>query len=81
MSLYPNPFSTSTTIEYELTRPGTMRITIYNQHVRQVEVIEQSQPQGLNKIMWAPGKLPGGIYYFRLQAGKQAASGKMVLMR
>ena len=81
ISLYPNPFTTSTTIEYELTRPGTMRITIYNQLGRQVEVIEKSQAQGLNKIMWAPEKLPDGIYYFRLQAGKQAASGKMVLMR
>jgi hypothetical protein len=77
----PNPFSTSTTIEYELPAPGTVRITIYSQMGGQVEVIEQSGAQGLNKTVWAPKNLPDGIYYLRLQAGEQIASGKMVLMR
>lgn len=77
----PNPFSTSTTIEYELSQPGTVRITIYNKLGGQVEVIEQIQGKGLNKIGWAPKNLPNGIYYFRLQAGEHMATGKMMLMR
>jgi len=81
LNTHPNPFSTSTTIEFELSQPGTVRITIYNQFGAQVEVIEQRQAQGLNQAVWTPGHLPNGIYYFRLQAGEKLASGKMMLMR
>lgn len=81
LKIHPNPFSTSTTIEYKINQPGIIRISIYNQLGRQVEVMEQRLAQGLNKLIWAPVNLPPGIYYFRLQAGEQAASGKMVLMR
>jgi len=76
----PNPFSTSTTIECELNLPGTVRIIIYNQFGAQMEFIEQNQQQDLNKIIWTPNNLPNGIYYFRLQAGEQVATGKMVLI-
>ena len=80
--LYPNPFSTSTTIEYELSQSGTVRMTIYNQLGVQVDSIEQSQSQGLNKIIWfAKNDLSNGIYYYKLQVGEQVATGKMVLMR
>ena len=80
--LYPNPFSTSTTIEYELSQSGTVRLTIYNQLGGQVDSIEQSQSQGLNKIIWfAKNNLSNGIYYYKLQVGEQVAIGKMVLMR
>lgn len=80
--IYPNPFSTSTTIEYELNQSGTLRMTIYNQLGVQVDSIEQRQSQGLNKIIWfAKNNLSNGIYFFKLQVGVQVATGKMVLMR
>jgi len=77
---YPNPFNTSTTIEYELKQPETIRVTFYNQFGKQMEVIEESQSQGLNKVVWIPGTLSDGIYYYRLKAGEQVASGKLVKM-
>jgi len=43
---YPNPFTTSTTIEYELTEPSTVQLTIYDYLGKQVEVIETKQAQG-----------------------------------
>lgn len=78
--IYPNPMSTSTTIEYELTHPQTVTINFYNQFGKQVDRIEQKQSAGQQQVIWAP-ELPVGIYYFRLKAGDQVASGKMVLMR
>jgi len=78
---YPNPFSTSTTITYELQQPATIQITIYNHLGKQIEVIEKNQPQGLQKVVWNPRNLPNGVYYIRLQAGEQVASGKMVVLR
>jgi len=88
---YPNPFTTSTTIEYELNHPETVRIIFYNQFGKQVDVIEESQQKGLNKVIWTPDNLPDGIYYFRistgriatsrLQADEKVATGKLMLMR
>jgi hypothetical protein len=81
ISVHPNPFTTSATIEYELIHPQSVSITFYNQFGRQVDVIEERQHKGLNRVTWTPENLADGIYYFRLQAGSQLASGKMVLMR
>ena len=78
---YPNPFTTSTTIEYELQQPTTVQITIYNHLGKQVEFIQQKQTQGMQQVVWNAENKPAGIYNFRLQAGMQVASGKMVLMR
>jgi hypothetical protein len=78
---YPNPFSTSLTIEYELKKPEMVRTTFYNQIGKQVDVIEGNQTQGLNKTVWTPKNLPNGIYYFKFQADELVVTGKMVLMR
>jgi len=79
--LSPNPFSTSTTLEYNLNTPQTVTINFYNQFGKLVDRIEQKQPAGKQQVVWTPD-LPGGIYYFRLEAaGRQISSGKVVLVR
>ncbi len=82
----PNPFTSSTTIQYELNQPETVTITFYNQFGKLVDMIEVKQRQGLNTVVWTPENFPDGIYYFRiatcrLKAGEQIASGKVVLVR
>lgn len=82
---YPNPFTTSTTIEYTLNLTQSVIITFYNQFGKVVDRTEQKQSAGKQQVVWSPD-LPGGIYYFciaagRLNAGKQIASGKVVLVR
>lgn len=81
VTVNPNPFSASVTFEYELKQPGMVSIEIYNQFGKMVDVIEQTKQQGINKVIWSSGNLPGGIYYFRLHAEEQMASGKMILLR
>ena len=80
LSNYPNPFSTATTISYTLQQPATVHISIYNQLGRQVDMIKQRQSQGKQWIVWTPENLSAGIYYFRLQAGEQTATGKLMLL-
>ncbi len=81
IKLYPNPFFASTTFEFELSCPETTRIEFYDHLGRQVDVIVQHQPQGLNRIVWTPENLSDGIYYFRFQAGDHMSSGKLILVR
>lgn len=81
LSVYPNPFSNTTTFEYELKQASMVQIIIFNHFGEQVDLIKVKQAQGLNKVVWTPKNKPDGVYYFRLQAGDQEASGKVVLMK
>jgi hypothetical protein len=80
LTITPNPFSTSTTIEYTLNQPQTATITFFNQFGKIVDRIEQKQSAGKQQVVWSP-ELPGGVYYFRLEAEDQMASGKVVQVR
>ena len=81
VTLYPNPLTTSTTITYNLQQPSTVQISIFNHLGKQVELIQQTQSQGKQQVSWDASGLPSGVYYFRMQAGEQVASGKMVVVR
>ncbi len=80
-NLYPNPFNTSTSIEYELTQPEKVILTIYNQMGKQVYQQQESQSQGKQQIIWNAEGFADGIYYYRLQVGDEVANGKMVKVR
>ncbi len=81
ISIYPNPFSHTTTIEYELKQPEKVSLTIYDYLGKQIEVIHEKQSQGMQKVIWIAEGLPDGIYYYRIQLGNQVANGKMVKVR
>lgn len=81
LSLYPNPFSTTTTIEYELQNSELVIIAIYNNLGKQVEIIKEKQSSGKQHIVWNAEGLPSGVYYCRIQYDDQVASGKIVLAR
>ncbi|MEL6820713.1 MAG: FlgD immunoglobulin-like domain containing protein, partial [Calditrichota bacterium] len=84
---YPNPFNPSTTIRYELNRSSLVTLTIYNARGAEIRTItSNSQPAGINEIRWnaksnAGNSVASGVYYYRLKAGKEARSGKMILLR
>jgi len=77
----PNPFTTTTTIEYQLDQPTEITITIFNHLGKQVELIRQYQQQGKQQVVWNAVGLPAGMYFFTLKAGEQVAIGKIVLVR
>ena len=81
IAFYPNPFSTSTTLSYELQQPERVTLTIYNQMGKQVYQTQEHQLQGKRQLIWNSSGFTDGIYYFRLQAGVEIANGKMVKVR
>jgi len=78
---FPNPFTTSTTFSYTLLKTYTAVIKIFNSQGQQVEEIVQEQPNGPHEVRWNAEGLPAGMYYFRIQAGEQIGTGKLVFMR
>lgn len=84
---YPNPFATSTTIEYELARESPVVVTIYNALGQLVARMESPlQLAGRQRITWngldsSGRKVASGIYFYRLQAGQLSQTRKMVILR
>ncbi len=81
LSIHPNPFFSATTISYTLHQSSTVQISIFNHLGKQVESIQQNQSSGAQQITWDASGLPSGVYYFRMQASEQMATGKLLLIK
>lgn len=81
---YPNPFSTSTVIPYNIHKPSNIEVTIYDilgREVRKFNVGQQST--GLHNVLWNGRnnfgqKVASGIYFYRLSANGESQVKKMV---
>jgi hypothetical protein len=76
---YPNPFTASTTIEYELTEPSNVQLTIYNTiGVVVYEVEDRLMPVGKHTFTWSTESLPEGLYYGVLRSEEGVSVVKMI---
>ncbi len=80
---YPNPFSNGTTIRYALTRAADVRLAVYDVLGRQVAVlVDGRQAPGWKSVHYeAATRLPSGLYFYRLRAGENVSTRKMVRVR
>jgi Subtilase family/Secretion system C-terminal sorting domain len=68
LKVYPNPFETDVTIEYELDKIQPIEITIYNSLGQKVLQHKMEGQTGLNQWIWQPDFLqPIGFYYVELR--------------
>jgi hypothetical protein len=79
---YPNPFSSFTTFEYTLDEFSTVTLKVFNQTGQLVdELVNENQASGNHKVQWDAEGIPAGAYYYSLTTGKQAFSGKVIIVR
>ena len=84
---YPNPFNPTTAISYQLTTTNYVSLAIFDQLGREVKtLVSQSQSPGQYSVNW-DGKnqigkdVSSGVYFYKLQAGNNIQSKKMILMK
>ncbi len=83
----PNPFNPSTTISYYLPERMQVRLDVYDVSGRLVaRLADGEQERGDKVVQWDGRGMRGerassGVYYYRLQAGKEVISRTMVLLR
>jgi hypothetical protein len=83
----PNPFNPSTTISYHLPASMRVRLDVYDVSGRLVaRLVDEEQERGDKAVQWNGRNTRGervssGVYYYRLQAGKELISRTMVLLR
>ena len=84
---FPNPFNPSTTIEFSVPVRGAVQLTIYNLVGQQVRKLNSTVlDAGNHSIRWdgrddGGSELATGAYLYRLEAGEQVSSRKLLLLR
>jgi photosystem II stability/assembly factor-like uncharacterized protein len=84
---YPNPFNPTTIIRYDLPGTGRVVLTIYNMKGQKVKtLVNKIQTPGKKVVAWDGrddfGNLVStGIYIYRLQAGIQIKTKKMLFLK
>ena len=79
---YPNPFNPATSIAFTLKAPGHVRLTVFDTLGRAVAtVLDGVRPAGTHEVGFDASSLPSGLYLYRMEAGGQAVSRSMTLIK
>lgn len=79
---YPNPFNPKTTISYSLPQHSFVTLRVYDILGKEVAIlINGEQSAGNYSIDFSGNNLTSGTYIYRLNAGGQIATKKMILMK
>lgn len=84
---YPNPFNPNTTIRFSLLKAEQAKLVIYNMAGEVVKTLANGpMATGNHEVKWdatdnSGNRVSAGVYLYRLQAGNQVASRKMILLK
>lgn len=84
---YPNPFISSTKVEYELPKATNVSITIYNLSGQEVAtLVNENKNAGHHTASWdgkdnSGKKVHAGIYFYRMETDKFKATRKLTILR
>jgi hypothetical protein len=79
---YPNPFNASTTIRFSLSRRSEVVINIYDVLGRCVTTLRPGVlPAGEHQALWQADAFASGVYFYRLRAGANVDTRKMILLK
>ncbi len=87
MQNYPNPFNPETSLEFALPRNAHVTLTVYNTLGQVVVTLVDSElPAGNHEVQWRGDDQQGravasGVYFYRLQAGAETMTRKMMLLK
>ncbi len=79
---YPNPFNSSTTIEYSLPEAGEVTVEIFDLLGRRVEtLIDEKQDAGAYRVTWDAEDRSSGVYFYKIASGEFSDTRRMVLLK
>jgi hypothetical protein len=84
--LRPNPFRTSTLVQFDLPSPGRVSVEVYDVAGRRVRTLASGwREAGWNSVLWSAatseGVTPTGVYFVRLQTADRVETRKAIIAR
>ncbi len=84
---YPNPFNPSTTIRYEIPKATQVTITVFNLLGERINtLVDEEKQAGRYSVLWngrneIGGKVPSGLYFYRLESDRFSRTFKMLMTK
>ncbi len=79
---YPNPFADQTTITYDVPEAVRVRVTVYDALGRELRtLVDADAAPGRHAATFDAAALPGGMYFYVLEAGAFRDTGTVVVVR
>ena len=79
---FPNPFNPSTTFSFDLYSKSFVTLLVYDALGRKIAtLVSEELSPGTYVRQWSGESLSSGIYFYRLQAGLNTETKKLVLLR
>jgi hypothetical protein len=79
---YPNPFNSSTTIDYHIPEPSQVSLKIYNALGSLIATLKEDYQQSGNyRLTWNADTESSGVYYLQLNVNGNLLTKKMVLLK
>nr|NQU90355.1 T9SS type A sorting domain-containing protein [Bacteroidota bacterium] len=79
---YPNPFSHSTIIRFDLPEVAKVKIEIFNHFGQKIEtLLDKPMPAGLHEVDFSAGNLPGGVYLYKIIANSNEESFELIQVK
>ncbi len=79
---YPNPFNPSTNISFELPQSELVQLKVYNMLGQEVaNLVDGRMNSGNHTVNFDASQLSSGVYIYRLVAGNQSITKKMMLIK
>ncbi len=79
---YPNPFNPTTTIEYQIAKPGRVELSVYDMLGRKVKTLVNGyKAKGRYSVKFSGEGLSSGVYIYRLRVNNYEKIRKMILLK
>ncbi len=79
---YPNPFNPETVINYSISKPGLVKLSVYNVLGQKVaDLVNEHKTANTYKVTFDASDLTSGVYFYRLEVGDYSKTMKMMLLR
>ncbi len=86
LNIYPNPFSSSATVQFTLAERGEVNLTVYNIFGQKIQVLAYGEYKpGIHKVTWTGNDLNGapatsGIYLCRFMKDGELGEVKRIIL-
>ncbi len=79
---YPNPFNPTTQIDYTLSSPSYVSLSVYNSVGQNVAMLENSfKSMGSHSTTWDAHTFSSGMYFYRITTPEGSITRKMMLIK
>ncbi len=79
---YPNPFNPATTILFNLSDAGNVKLTLYNLLGQKIRtLVNEYKESGIYTINFDASNLNSGIYIYKIEVGSFTQTRKMTLIK